>query len=94
MKRQVQAYSCDFRCGQKVVLSKASMISHESRCFHNPENKTCATCVHLERIHDSNGMEGSSYLEEWVDLICHAKDECLDKLQNNCQLHEIKLTKG
>ena len=90
MPRQVKAYGCEFKCGQKVVVSKASMISHESRCFHNPTKRACITCKHFERIHDSNGMEGSSYLEEWVDLICRAKDECMDKLQNNCELHGLK----
>lgn len=84
------AYSCDFKCGQKVVLSKDSMISHESRCFHNPINKACASCKHFEKEYDSNGMEGTNYLDEWVDLICHAQDECLAKLQNHCELHEPK----
>ena len=91
MPRQVKAYGCEYKCGQKVVLSKESMISHESRCFRNPEKKACATCKHFEKEHDSNGMEGTGYLDEWVDLICHAKDECMDKLQNNCDLHELKL---
>ena len=91
MPRQVKAYGCEYKCGQKVVLSKESMISHESRCFRNQEKKACVTCKHFEKEHNSNGMEGTSYLDEWVDLICHAKDECIDKLQNNCDLHELKL---
>lgn len=89
MPRQVKAYACEFKCGQKVVMSKASMIDHEARCFHNPVKKACATCIHFEKEHDDNGM-AAPYNESWVDLICHAKEECLDKLQNNCELHKIK----
>jgi len=93
MPRQVKAYGCDFKCGQKVVLSKASMISHESRCFYNPTKKACATCKHFERFDDSNGMEGTPYNHEWTTLFCNAPknfDE-LDKMQNNCEFHELKV---
>lgn len=90
MPRKVTAYGCEFKCGQKVVLSKDSMTSHESRCFHNPLNKACASCKYFEKEYDSNGMEGTNYLDEWVDLICHAQDECLEKLTSNCKLHKPK----
>jgi hypothetical protein len=26
-----------------------------------------------------------------MDLVCEAKEEVMDKLQNNCPLHKIKL---
>ncbi len=90
MARKVTAYSCDYKCGQKVVLSKKSMEDHETRCFHNPINKACASCKFFEIEHDSNGMEGTRDCHEWTDLICHAKDIAMDKLQNHCELHEPK----
>ena len=90
MPREVKAYGCEYKCGKKVVLSKKSMIDHESRCFHNPEKRACVTCVHFDREKDGNGMEGTSQNEEWVNLVCHATDDYLAKLQNNCKLHEPK----
>ena len=88
MPRQVTAYGCEYKCGQKVVLSKASMISHESRCFHNPLKKACASCFYFEKEQDDNGVEGA-YHNSWVNLICHAGKD-ITKLQNNCELHELK----
>lgn len=90
MPRKVTAYGCDFKCGHKMVLLKKSMESHESRCFKNPLNKACATCKHFEKEHDGNGMEGTQFNHEWVNLICHAEDETLHTLQNNCEKHEVK----
>ena len=93
MPREVKAYGCEFKCGQKVVLSKNSMIDHESRCFRNPEKKACVTCKYFERFNDSNGMEGTSYNQEWITLFCNAPknfDE-LSKMQNNCDFHELKI---
>jgi hypothetical protein len=89
MPREVKAYGCEFKCGKKVVLSKKSMIDHESRCFHNPEKKACVTCIYFEREHDDNGVEGA-YYNAWINLMCNAKDECMTKLQNNCELHKSK----
>lgn len=89
MPRQVKAYGCEFKCGRKVVLSKKSMIDHESRCFYNPEKKACVTCKYFERQLDNNGVEGA-YYNEWVIQLCNAKEEHLTKLQNNCRLHELK----
>ena len=89
MPREVKAFGCEYKCGKKVVLSKASMVDHESRCFHNPEKKACVTCVHFEKEHDNNGVEGA-YFNSWVNLLCHAKEEPLTKMQNNCELHQAK----
>ena len=85
-----QAYSCDYKCGRKVVLSKKSMEDHETRCFHNPEKKACASCKHLELIYDGNGMEGTSQNEEWQYYVCNAQIIELDKLTANCEFHEPK----
>jgi len=90
MLRKVTAYGCDYKCGQKVVLSKSSMKEHESRCFHNPVNKACASCKHFELEYDGNGMEGTRYNEEWTNLLCKAEYVYMDKLQHHCELHETK----
>ena len=89
MPRQVKAYGCEFKCGQKVVLSKASMVDHESRCFRNPKNRACASCKHFEREQDDNGAEGA-YNQSWVNLLCNTQEIHLDKLQHNCKFHELK----
>lgn len=92
MPREVKAYGCEYKCGKKVVLSKKSMIDHETRCFHNPEKKACVTCAHFERELDDNGAE-DAYKQSWVNLLCNAKEISLDKLQNNCEMHKAILTK-
>ena len=89
MAREVKAYGCQHKCGQKVVLSKKSMIDHESRCFYDPKKKACVTCVYFEREKDDNGLKGV-YRDSWVNFVCHAKNEQMDKLQNNCAEHKPK----
>ena len=84
------AYSCDFKCGQKVILSKKSMEDHESRCFHNPEKKACASCKHFSIQSDDNGMIGTPFNEEWSWLDCAAQEIELDKRVVNCEFHEPK----
>ncbi len=53
-----------------------------------PEKKACVTCVHFKKEYDGKGID-APYNDSWVDLVCHAKEQCLDKLQNNCDLHEL-----
>ena len=89
MPREVKAYACEFKCGRRTVMSKKSMVDHESRCFHNPEKRACASCKHFEKEHDDNGVEGSFY-NSWVNLLCHANEDYLFKMQNNCDLYEQK----
>lgn len=86
------AYSCEFKCGQKVVLSEKSMIDHESRCFHNPEKKACITCKHFEREKDNNGLQyGNPHRQEWVNLLCnYSYTLSMYKMKNNCPFHEVK----
>jgi hypothetical protein len=43
---QITAFQCDY-C-KKINLSKSSMTRHEKRCHLNTENRSCATCKHLE----------------------------------------------
>jgi hypothetical protein len=93
MARQVKAYACDYKCGRGVILSKKNMESHESRCFHNPDKRACATCAYFEKGSDNNGMEGR-YREEWSYMHCGAIDEGLEKLTSNCELHKLKIPIG
>lgn len=41
-----RAFACSFKCGQRVVVSRKSMERHEAQCIHNPETRSCPTCVH------------------------------------------------
>ena len=44
MPREVKAYACKFRCGQRVNTHEEIIIEHERQCFKNPENKACPVC--------------------------------------------------
>ena len=85
-----QAYSCDYKCGRKVVLSKKSMEDHETRCFHNPEKKACASCKYFSVQSDDNGMIGTRDAHSWSWLDCSVQDIELDKMTSNCEFHEPK----
>lgn len=45
--REFKAYQCGF-C-KKYGKQKSRILQHESTCFHNPETKSCATCIHLHQ---------------------------------------------
>ena len=45
MPRQVKAYACKYRCGQRVTTHFDDMIRHElNDCIKNPDIKACPTC--------------------------------------------------
>lgn len=90
MTRKVTAYACDYKCGQKVLTSKVRMEEHESRCFHNPIKKACASCKYFEKIPDGNGMEGTPYNHEWTTIFCNFDCDEINKLQNNCDNYSEK----
>jgi hypothetical protein len=56
MPVEVIKYTCEFRCGAKAVGGKSRMASHESKCWKNPDNKTCKTCSN--EIYDWERDEG------------------------------------
>ena len=61
---KVEAYQCDY-C-TKYGKSRSNIGQHEKSCFHNPENKACATCSNFiqspyKTITD-NGNECTAYL--------------------------------
>lgn len=96
MARPVKAYGCDFKCGTKVLLSKKSMLAHESRCFHNPERRACISCKNFESFQDSNGMEHEpSNLHIWWHTECLASEhiDISEKLRHDCGNYE-HLTKS
>lgn len=91
MPKEVKAYSCEFGCRRKVLTSKADMARHEENCFHNPVRRACASCKHLLKEHDDNGMD-EPYFERWVNVICLGSDliDIQEKLTFNCGLYREK----
>lgn len=48
MPEKVVAWSCSFKCGERVKTKRTAMADHELRCFHNPQRRACQTCRHHE----------------------------------------------
>lgn len=46
MPRNLLAYGCAFKCGQRVTVKRTGMVAHEARCIKNPETRSCPTCEH------------------------------------------------
>lgn len=95
MPRKTTAYACEHGCKRSVLTSKKKMVSHEKRCFHNPEMRACATCANFESFEDSNGMEHEPQnLHWWRHTECLADDEIdlSEKLKHDCDLYECKAT--
>jgi hypothetical protein len=70
MPREVKAYACEFRCGKKTTMRRASMVEHEAKCWRNPAAKACLTCRY-ERMDDECDeiMTGpDSWWETWYKL--------------------------
>lgn len=44
MPHKVERWNCDY-C-KKHYAHKGSATQHEKKCFYNPANKSCASCVH------------------------------------------------
>ncbi len=49
MAREILAYACEFRCGERVKTSRATILRHEQQCFKNPKNKACPACKHNKK---------------------------------------------
>ena len=45
--REIKAFHCDY-C-KKYGKYKGNIIAHERICFHNPDTKSCATCLFLKQ---------------------------------------------
>jgi len=43
-----KAWSCKWKCGRYVVLSREAVARHEKNCYHNPATRSCVTCRHFD----------------------------------------------
>lgn len=40
----ITIYKCEF-CGKRRLSNKSKVAEHEKKCWYNPENKSCPSCV-------------------------------------------------
>ena len=55
MPREVKAYACKFRCGERVNTHIDSIYRHERVCFKNPKLRACPACRHNKRFFNEFG---------------------------------------
>lgn len=66
-----RAWACEWGCGHRVITSRARMVAHELRCFHNPDRRACQTCANYGRYshtvynRDHGGNPGSTDYDVW-----------------------------
>jgi hypothetical protein len=82
MPVKVIKYRCGFKCGKGAMSSLKDAEKHESGCWKNPVNQTCATCVN--QIYDRDSDEVGNVwhyrscklkvMNDFIDLI-HEKLE-------------------
>lgn len=88
MPVEVTKYTCEFRCGARAVSKESLMIGHENKCWNNPANKTCKTCVHEMYESDNDGMGNQWY---YRGCAIPSLDKMLlrvaDQLQYNNTIH-------
>lgn len=85
MPVEVTKYTCAFRCGHKAVGGRAVMMSHEAKCWRNPETKSCSTCVFEEYYNDTDGTR------HWMNRGCkhpNVDDEELERLILESEYHK------
>lgn len=98
MPRQIKAYLCDFKCGNKACTSRAAVVKHEKICFRNPEMRACRTCEHLVKDSDTvynphhGGDPGSTDYEETFYWCDHPDHEDWDTFvwSRHCDKWELK----
>ncbi len=94
--KEVIRYQCEF-CEKKYYKNKSSAASHEKKCYYNPKNKACATCVNAEWSTNTvyvppqgDQNYGDADYEETI-LYCNRYNERLDngdmKLKSMCRLY-------
>lgn len=87
--REVRAFACSWGCRRNVLTSKKRMAEHEERCFHNPKNRACQTCMFLakttETVYDPyhGGDPGSSDYEAEIEY-CEVGIGIKEQYKNNC----------
>lgn len=50
-------YRCQFKCGLHANESKKFVEEHEVICWHNPQNRTCKTCLYEKYENDTDGFQ-------------------------------------
>lgn len=84
--KTIKAYKCDY-C-KKVYQFKKSCVSHEKRCYKNPETKSCASCVFLKQ-NDFSYHPGYS-----ISLLtCLRNHNTPKKLETACNDYHFKKEK-
>ena len=84
------AWSCSWKCGHKVLVSKKAMQDHEDRCFWNPKIRACMTCGNFhkysETVYDPHhgGDPGSSDWEAIINGCDHF--DLKEALHHDCQM--------
>jgi len=74
-----KAWACKWKCGGKVSTNRKRMVSHEARCFRNPDRRACQTCsnhtTEYETVYNPNhgGDPGSTDYDVKVPY-CNADD--------------------
>jgi hypothetical protein len=78
MPTKVTAYSCSFGCKRNLLITKRSMLKHESLCFKNPARKACITCGNFgfEDFEDDTGV-GGNFCEAEIDIRTKLKYDCV-----------------
>ena len=64
--REVLVFQCDY-CKKKGV--KATIERHEKKCFYNPINEACGSCLMFDICDQKDkfkGMTGNA-CREWLD---------------------------
>ena len=77
MPIEIKAYSCQFKCGHRVLSKKRSMYDHEARCFHNPAMNACQTCRHFEPGTNGSITDPAEPGDEWW---CAAFEDTFDSI--------------
>lgn len=58
------------------------ILSHEDKCWKNPETKSCTTCKHEIYKKDGDGFR------QWMDRGCEKLDyEKFEELMKSCEYH-------
>lgn len=99
-------YGCQFKCGHRLLSSKEKIEKHETKCWNNPENKSCKTCLYesyyVEIDQTTYHEQKAYYVRECLNKIAsNILDEKYEQLQvrnsihikpiMNCQYHNLKL---
>jgi len=78
MPREIKAYACKYRCGQRINTKKEAMILHENICFLNTDRKACKTCEHWLNRDNGICVEGHLKESEYATYDCKFYQEAQD----------------